>query len=81
MDNLRAAQGVISFRKRYGDVRLEAACYRALHFDNVTYTAVKQILQKGLDQQHDLQASFDSLADSYTGGGRFNRNLKNILSH
>jgi hypothetical protein len=50
MDNLRAAQGVIRLAKRYGVQRLEAACERALRFDNARYRAVKTILEKGLDQ-------------------------------
>ena len=31
LDNLRAAQGVISLGKKYGSTRLEAACSRAGH--------------------------------------------------
>ncbi len=81
LDNLRAAQGIISFSKRYGEKRLEAACERALTFDNVRYNTVKQILEKGLDQQSCPEKSFDELAESYTGNGRFNRDLKNFFTH
>ena len=81
LDNLRAAQGVISFAKRYGASRLEAACERALSFDNVHYNAVKQILEKGLDQQANVEKSFDQLAETYTGKGRFNRDLKDLFTH
>ena len=34
LDNLRAAQGIIRLSERYGTRRLEAACDRALVFDN-----------------------------------------------
>lgn len=81
LDNLRAAQGIVGFVKRYGKVRVEAACERALSFDNVRYNAVKQILEKGLDQQAATQTSLDLLADSYTGNGRFNRDLKKLIPH
>lgn len=32
VDYLRAAQGILSLQKKYGDARLEAACHRALVF-------------------------------------------------
>jgi len=72
LDNLRAAQGVIRLGKTYGPVRLEAACMRALHFDNVKYRAVKTILNKGLDQLPLYpQPNVISLSSAYTGGARF----------
>jgi transposase len=81
MVNLRAAQGVIHLAKRYGAQRLEAACERALRFDNARYRAVKTILEKGLDQLPSREAAFDQLADSYTGMGRFCRHSPSLLSH
>lgn len=75
LDNLRAAQGIIGLEKKYGSVRLEAACSRALHFGNPRYKAVKTILAQGLDQGPLLGASYASipLAAVYTGSGRFLR--------
>lgn len=49
MDRLRSAQGVLKLSQRYGASRLEAACRRALAFDEVRYHTVKGILKKGLD--------------------------------
>ena len=71
----------MGFRKRYGKVRVNAACLRALTFDNIRYRAIKQILEKGLDQQDFTEASFDTLADSYTGAGRFSRDPGSLLKH
>lgn len=74
LDNLRAAQGVISLGKKYGTARLEAACTRALHFDNVKYRTVKSILHQGLDQavleEHNNVIPLSSV---YAGNGRFIR--------
>jgi transposase len=81
LDNLRAAQGVIRLKDKYGSVRLEAACERALSYNNPRYGAVKTILEKGLEQQPSAQLAFDTLADSYTGQGRFCRNTRNLLKH
>ncbi len=81
LDNLRAAQGIVGFKKRYGRARLNAACQRALTFDNIRYHAIKQILEKGLDQQPLTEDIFDTLADSYTGGGRYSRDTASLLKH
>jgi hypothetical protein len=40
----------LGLRKKYGARRLEAACRRALAFENIRYRTVKNILEKGLDQ-------------------------------
>ena len=74
LDNLRAAQGVISLGKKYGPARLEAACTRALYFDNVKYRAVKSILHQGLDQEPLLdRGNVIPLSAAYTGKARFLR--------
>ena len=77
LDNLRAAQGVISLGKKFGTARLEAACIRALHYDNVKYRTVKSILNQGLDQtplrEH---TNVIPLASPYTGSARFLRNTR-----
>ena len=81
LENLRAAQGVIRLAKQYSPERLEAACQRALDFDNPRYRSVKTILERGLDQQADLQQAFDQLGEAYTGGGRFSRDTRKLLTH
>ncbi|MDQ2694544.1 MAG: IS21 family transposase, partial [Pseudomonadota bacterium] len=81
LENLRAAQGVIRLGQRFGKPRLEAACARALAFDNPRYRSVKTILEKGLDQLPSSEQAFDTLAESYTGGGRFCRPGRRLLSH
>jgi transposase len=50
-ERLRAAQGVVALGKRYGAVRLEAACDRALAHDSPYYRTVKTILATGADLQ------------------------------
>lgn len=79
LDNLRGAQGVVRLAKNYGNVRLEAACQRALAFDNVGYRSIRIILEKGYDQIADPQGCFDALADTYTGGARFGRNIRDLF--
>jgi transposase len=81
MENLRAAQGIVRLKQKYGALRLEAACQRALDFDNPRYGTVKTILQKGLDGLPTPEQTFDSLADSYTGHGRFCRPIHTLLKH
>jgi transposase len=81
LDNLRAAQAVVGLAKPYGASRLEAACRRALAFDSPLYRTVKTILEKGLDQSPPQEELFDSLADAYTGQGRFSRDTRKLLTH
>ena len=50
LERLRAAQGVISLGKTYGNARLEAACARALAHDSPYYRTVKTILSTGADK-------------------------------
>ena len=47
----RTARGILSFAKAYSDERLEKSCERALLFNNVSSTAIKSILQQGIDKQ------------------------------
>ncbi len=77
LDKLRAAQGVVRLADRYGKVRLEAACNRALVFDAPSYRTVKTILEKGQDQQ--LPESSCSLPDVYTRDSRFLRDTATLL--
>jgi len=74
LDNLRAAQGVVGLVKKYGTVRLERACSRALFFENPRYRTVKGILEKGLDQvpSVDLPKKVP-LSSTYTDTARFLR--------
>ena len=75
---MRAVQGVLRLKQKYGGTRLEAACSRANHYGTPGYKVVKTILEKGLDQLTPLLA-FDALASTYTQGGRFCRDTQTIL--
>ncbi len=80
LDNLRAAQGIVRLKDSYGADRLDAACHRALTFDNPRYRTVKTILDKGLDQVPLLDDDVDELSDAYTGAGRFLRDTTTLLT-
>lgn len=49
VDGFRPVRALLSFEKRYGRARLNAACKRALLYDTPTYQSVKSILVKHLD--------------------------------
>ena len=42
---------ILKLRARVGDVRLEAACARALRFDDLTYATLKRMLERGLERE------------------------------
>lgn len=48
---LRQCQGIISLAKKHGRERLDAACQRALAFDDGSYKTIANILAKGLERQ------------------------------
>ena len=81
LDRLRAAQGVVGLAKRYGAARLEVACQRALHFDNIQYRTVRVILEKSLDLQANPERCFDELSKTYTGAGRFARDTRDLFDN
>ena len=67
-DLLRAAQGLIRLKTKYGGERLEKACFRAMAFNSASYKAIKAILEKKLDEEAlvDDTASAD-LSSIYRG--------------
>lgn len=48
-DRLRTAGRLLRLGDRFGPERLEAACARALRFDDPAYMTIKRILEQGLD--------------------------------
>lgn len=70
---LRAAQGVIGLKKKYGSKALEMACKRALHYLSPSYQTVKDILKKGLEQAPlEKQVSLP-LDEIYSGEAKYTR--------
>lgn len=78
-DLLRAAQGVIRLKAKYGSERLEKACTRAMTFNSASYKAIKAILEKNLDEEAllDDTAPVD-LSSIYRGHGT---NQRQSMAH
>jgi len=51
IDRLSTVGRLLRLRGRFGDDRLEAACQRALYFQDPSYKTVKRILTDALDRQ------------------------------
>jgi transposase len=49
VDRLRSVQAILRLTAKYGPRRLEAACGRALAFNETSYHVVQRILARGLD--------------------------------
>lgn len=47
----RSCLGIIRLGKAVGNIRMEAACRRALHFHTCSYNSIKSILEKRLEAQ------------------------------
>lgn len=51
VDGFRPARGILfGLSKKYGNVRLEKACKRALYYQTINYMSVKSILKNSLDE-------------------------------
>jgi hypothetical protein len=50
LDRLRTVLGILKLAHKFGPRRLEAACVRALQYDDLAYSTLKRILDRGLDQ-------------------------------
>ena len=48
---LRKAQAILRLAKSYNAEKLEKACKRALFYENYTYSGIKNILKKGLEEE------------------------------
>jgi hypothetical protein len=49
LDRMRVAGKLLALTEHFGAARLEAACARALHFDDPAYWTIKRILTRNLD--------------------------------
>jgi transposase len=49
LSQLRSVQHIVNHLQQFPPERACAACQRALHFDNLTYRGIKNILRQGLD--------------------------------
>jgi transposase len=76
LERLRAAQGVLRLRDRYGAARVEAACARALHHASPFYRTVKSILAGNYDQQPLLT---DDAIHLHVPTARFARNAQTLF--
>ncbi len=47
----RSCMGILRLAKTYSDVRLEAACTRALLLGTCRYKSIESILKRGLDSK------------------------------
>jgi transposase len=65
LDRLPMVGRLLRLRERFGDQRLEAACRRALSFGDPSYTTVKRILTKGLEEAEPQPAATRSQAQTF----------------
>jgi len=76
VDRLSMVRRLLRLREQVGDDRLEAACHRALRFDEVSYKTVKQILKQGLETEAENRSAPD-----VPPAQRFVRGAQELLGH
>jgi hypothetical protein len=65
---LRAAQGILGLRKKYGESRLEAACAKAIAVGDPSYRTIKGILIAGTECEPAPETSGDGGAPAFLHG-------------
>ncbi len=73
----RKAQAILRLTKKYSAERLEAACKRAIYFENLEYKSIARILEQGLDQK-DFGEEIETVRD--IGPGVFLRDPKEFCA-
>jgi transposase len=76
VDRLSMVRRLLRLREQVGDERLEAACDRALRFDEANYKTVKRILNLGLEAETENPA-----AAAIAPAHRFVRGAQELLGH
>ncbi len=78
-DYLRAAQGIIKLKKKFGEVKVELASQKVLEIGAVSYNALKEILKKGLEGLPIDKSVNNQLDKAYLGEGKFCRKFEDFL--
>jgi transposase len=78
LDRLPTVRRLLKLRERFGDVRLEAACQRALAFEDARYLTVKRILETGQDLTVATPSDNPSVAERPLG---FVRSAAELVGH
>jgi hypothetical protein len=60
--------GILRLEEKYGSRRLNAACKRALNFGDAGYRTIKNILEKGLDQEISVEVPCTPLSKAFLRG-------------
>lgn len=76
VDRLSMVRRLLRLREQVGDERLEAACERALRFDEASYKSVKRILQQGLETEPEATTT-----PTAPPAQRFVRGARELLGH
>jgi hypothetical protein len=76
VDRLHTARRLLGLRERHGDVRLEAACVKALQFAEPAYVTIKRILVSGLEVE-----PATAVAVPATPARTFARSAGELLGH
>lgn len=74
VDRLPMVKRLLRLADTHGDLRLERACTRALHFGDYKAGTIRRILEKGLDM-----AALPPMAVAVQGETRFARSLDELL--
>lgn len=80
-DYLRAVQGIIKLKKKFGADKLELASKKALDNGTCSYKVIKEILFKKIESPSADNSLNNKLDKAYLGEGKFYKKIEEFLFH
>ena len=71
----KSCQGVLSLKRKYGKERLEKACKRLAGCSSITYTTIRNVLEKNLDQVYGQETVSNVPQNDYVRGAEAFMNI------
>lgn len=71
----KSCQGVLSLKRKYGKERLEKACKRLAGCSSITYTTIRNVLEKNLDQVDGEETVSNVPQNDYVRGAKAFMNI------
>lgn len=68
LHHLRQVHGILRLGEKYGASRLNAACRRALAYDDPCYRTIKNVLEKGLDREISMATAAPVVVGAFLRG-------------
>lgn len=77
----KSCQGVLSLKRKYGKERLKKACKRLAGCSSITYTTIRNVLEKNLDQADKEETVSNVPQNDYVRGAEAFMNISSLKAY